>query len=203
MSLTSEQVQVLKKQLYDQIKGLPEEQRKEAEEQIDSMSDSAIEAMLDKQKASQKPIFRAIIAGEIPAKIIDENKLAIAVLDTRPITKGHSIIIPRQEVKDGKNMATQAFTLAKKVAKRTANKLKAKSTEIQTEFKFGEIILNVIPVYDKPVSLNSQRQEIPEPELSELAQLLKAKKRAKSTPKVKKQISSPGPRLPQFNRRVP
>lgn len=165
------------------------------------MSDESIETMLEKQKKSQKPIFRAIVTGEIPAKIIDENKEAIAVLDTRPISKGHSIIIPKKEIKDGKEMPAQAFALAKKVAKRISNKLNAKSTEIQTEFKFGEIIINVIPVYDKPVSLNSQRTEVPEPQLSELAQLLKAKKRVK---KIKlsnstKKASS----LPQFNRRIP
>ncbi len=203
MALTKEQVSELKNQLKDQIKNLPEDKRTEAEEQIEEMSDETIETMLSKQKASQKPIFRAIINGEIPSKTIDENKLAICVLDTRPITEGHSIIIPRQEVKEGKNIPTQAFSLAKKVGKRISNKLKAKSTEIQTEFKFGEIIINVIPVYDKPISLNSARQEIPEPKLTELAQLLKAKKRAKSAPKVKKQTSEKTHKLLQFNRRIP
>ncbi len=187
MSLTKEQIQILKNQLREQIKNLPEEQKEEAEAQIEEMSDEAIEAMLENQKSAQKPIFRSIIAGEIPSKIIDENKFAIAVLDTRPISKGHSIIIPRKEVKEGKNIPGQAFTLAKKVAKRTTDKLKAKSIEIQTEFKFGEIIINLIPIYEKQLSLNSPRQEIPEPELTELAQLLKVLKRAKRTNKPKKE----------------
>ncbi len=201
MALTPEQISILKNQLREQIKSLPEDQKKEAEQQIEEMSSEAIESMLEKQKSSQKPIFRAIILGEIPAKLIDENKLAVAVLDTRPISKGHSVIIPRSEIKDGKNIPTQAFTLAKKVAKRTASKLKAKSTEIQTEFKFGEIIINIIPIYDKPVSLSSPRVEMPEPDLTELAQLLKAKKRVKTVKLTKSPKKTSN--LPQLKRRIP
>ena len=203
MPLTQEQVQQLKSQLREQIKSLPEDQKKEAEAQIDEMSDEAIEEMLNNQKKSQKPIFRSIIEGEIPSKKVDENKIAIAVLDTKPISRGHSIIIPKKEVKDGKDIPPQAFSLAKKLAKRISNKLKALSTEIQTEFKFGEIIINIIPVYDKPVSLNSQRQEVPEPQLTELAQLIKAKQKSKVIKIKTQKTEASKSTLQKIPRRIP
>src|SRR3989344_6423270 len=127
MPLTPEQVDQLKTQLREQIKHLPEAQKKEAESQIDQLTDEALEEMLQQQKSSQKPIYRAIIEGEIPSKKIDENKEAIAVLDIKPISKGHTIIIPKKEIKNSKDLPTQAFALAKKLAKKIEKKLKSKS----------------------------------------------------------------------------
>jgi len=201
MPLSPEQISQLRSQLKEQIKHLPEDQKKEAEKQIEEMSDEAIESMLEQQKTSQKPIFRAVIAGEITSKKIDENKEAIAVLDIKPISKGHIIIIPKQEVKKSKDLPTQAFTLAKKLAKKIENKLKSKSTEIQTEFKFGEIIINVIPIYDKPLNINSQRADASEKELNELESLLKVKQKAKVI-KLQKTQKKTSP-LPQLKRRIP
>ena len=200
MPLTPEQISQLKNQLKEQIKNLPKEQKREAEQQIEEMSDEAIEEMLKQQKTPQKQIFRAIITGELPSKKIDENKEAIAVLDTRPLTKGHAIIIPKKPITDARDMPTQAFTLAKKVAKRVANKLKSKNTEIISEFKFGELVLNMIPIYDKPVSLAGQRQELAEPQLADLAQTLKKTER-KIVNRSKRETKEK--KLPQLPRRIP
>src|SRR3989344_5808725 len=70
MTLTKEQIEELKKQLHSQIKKMPENEKKEAEAQIENLSDEAIESMLEQQKSSQKPIFREIISGNIPRIII-------------------------------------------------------------------------------------------------------------------------------------
>ncbi len=43
-------------------------------------------------------IFSKIIAGEIPAYKIDENERFIAFLDVRPLAKGHTLVVPKQEV---------------------------------------------------------------------------------------------------------
>ncbi len=201
MSLTPEQVQQLKNQLKEQIANFPEERRKETEEHIEKMSDEAIEEMLQHQKTLQKPVYRAIINDELPSKKIDENEEAIAVLDIKPISKGHTIIIPRKEVKDTKDLPKSTHTLAKKIANEIETKLKAKSVEIQTELKFGEIIINIIPVYDKSLSLNSPRQETPEPQLAEIQAILKSKpkeKVAEPEKETKETIT-----IPKLKRRIP
>ncbi|MEK6847122.1 MAG: HIT domain-containing protein [Nanoarchaeota archaeon] len=201
MPLTPEQISQLKNQLKEQIKHLPESQKEEAEEQIESMSAEAIESMLKEQQASQKPIFRAVVAGEIPSKKIAETKEALAVLDIKPISKGHIIIIPKQAAKNTKEIPVKLFTLAKKLAKKIESKLKAKSAEIQTESKFGEIIINVIPIYDKPLSINSPRTDASEKELEELESILKEKQKAKiiKLKKTPKKTSS----LHKLKRRIP
>jgi histidine triad (HIT) family protein len=41
-------------------------------------------------------IFCKIVNKEIPAKIIAENKGAIAFLDIQPLSDGHTVVIPKK-----------------------------------------------------------------------------------------------------------
>lgn len=43
-------------------------------------------------------IFSKIIAGEIPGYKVYEDEFVCAILDINPIQKGHTLIIPKQEV---------------------------------------------------------------------------------------------------------
>lgn len=43
-------------------------------------------------------IFSRIIAGEIPCYKIAENERFFAFLDINPLTKGHTLVIPKQEI---------------------------------------------------------------------------------------------------------
>ncbi len=45
-------------------------------------------------------VFCKIIKGEIPAKIINENKGAVAFLDVSPVTNGHTLVIPKKHYQD-------------------------------------------------------------------------------------------------------
>lgn len=185
MALTPEQVQELKKQLSEQIQNLPEDQKAQAQEQIDSMSPEALEGMLRQQQAQmgsgigqgsqqpQKGIFRMLVDGDIPAKKVDENKECVAVVSKRAISKGHVLVIPKKSVSDSKLLPSSAFTLAKKIARKFATKFKASGAEIQTEAAFGEVIVNVFPVYGKPVSVDSERYDASEEEMQEVYEKLR------------------------------
>lgn len=194
MALTPEQVKSLKEQLTSQIQNLPEEQKKAAQAQIDSLSPQALELMLkqqeNKQKGKEESIFRSIVSGEIPSSKIDENKFTLAVLEINPISKGHLIIIPKIPAKDSKSLPTSAFNLAKKLSKKITLKLKAKSCEIQTETKFGEMIINVIPIYEKELNINSPRYKAKKEELEEISSKLRVKKKPKIE-KIKKTTGKP------------
>jgi len=43
-------------------------------------------------------IFSKIIKGEIPAHKIAENDRYLAFLDIRPLAKGHTLVIPKEEI---------------------------------------------------------------------------------------------------------
>lgn len=188
MALTEEQVKALKEQLSSQIENLPFDKKEEAQRQIDSLSTEALEMMLKQQNSKssrQKSVFRMIIDNEIPSYKLDENSKAIAVLEINPISKGHTIIIPKTAAKTAKELPTQAFSLAKKLSKSIISKLKAKSAEIQTETKFNEAIINVIPIYDAPLSIDSPRNKAEKSDLESIESKLKVVKRIPK-PKVEK-----------------
>lgn len=97
-------------------------------------------------------------------------------MDIKPISKGHVIIIPKNPCPSSKDLPDKTFILAKEISKKLISNLKAKGTEIQTQFSFGETIINIIPIYDESLNLNSPRTEISEKELSEILQKLKTEK---------------------------
>jgi len=210
MTLTQEQVQELKKQLSQQIQHLPPQQKEAAQKQIDSMSPEALEIMLKQQQTQgpspkqgpQKTIFRMIVDGDITSTEVDRNKKALAVLDINPISKGHIIIIPKSPVSNAKDLPTTAFSLAKKLSKRIEKKLKAKSVEIQTETKFEETIVNLIPIYDKPLSIHSPRKQAPQEELEKTAELLRPMKKKKTTV-IKKKKKTQETEILKLPKRIP
>lgn len=65
-------------------------------------------------------IFCKIIAGEIPSYKLGENEGAIAFLDISPLSKGHSLVIPKEHYEKFHEMdeesAKQVMSLARKVA---------------------------------------------------------------------------------------
>jgi len=195
MALTAEQVKELKAQLLSQVKNLPEAQKSEAEKQIKEMSSEALEAMLKQQQSKggkEKGVYRMIVDKEIPSKLIDENKTSLAVLEIKPISQGHIIIIPKKAVKTAKELSSSSLTLAKKMAARLSRKLNAKSAEIQTEFRLGEVIINVIPIYDKSLNINSPRIDAKEQDLEKTYLTLRIIKKPK-VQRIKKETPKPSP----------
>jgi histidine triad (HIT) family protein len=45
-------------------------------------------------------IFCKIVAGELPAQIIDQDERTIAFMDISPATRGHALVVPRQHARD-------------------------------------------------------------------------------------------------------
>lgn len=43
-------------------------------------------------------IFTRIIDGEIPARMLWEDDVCVSFLDVRPLTPGHALVVPRDEV---------------------------------------------------------------------------------------------------------
>jgi histidine triad (HIT) family protein len=45
-------------------------------------------------------IFCKIVAGELPATIIDEDERTVAFMDIAPATEGHALVVPRSHARD-------------------------------------------------------------------------------------------------------
>ena len=52
-------------------------------------------------------IFCKIVKGEIPAKIIKETEKSLAFLDAFPLTKGHTLVIPKIHYEKIQDMSTE------------------------------------------------------------------------------------------------
>jgi len=125
-------------------------------------------------------IFCKIVAGEIPAEVVQEDEHALAFMDLNPWTRGHALVIPRNhssdllEVSDDDLARTAAA--AKRLAARMKERLDADGINLlnacgpaawQTVFHFH---VHVIPRYeDDPLQLPTRPQEADEEELAAVA----------------------------------
>jgi len=195
--LTSEQTEQIKKQLIKHIeKDFPEDKLDFAKKQIEDMNSKQLEEFLKRNKLMQAPrksqecVFCSIVSGEINSYKIDENKKALAVLEINPVSKGHTIIIPKEHLPSSEKLPQFVFSLAKNVAGRLKTKLKPKSTEISFSNLFGHEILNVIPLYgnEKITEKHSAKPE----ELAELQKILiKTKKETRKIKNIKSGSKKP------------
>ncbi len=192
--LTEEQIKEIKSQLIKQITStFPEDKKAEAVHQVEIMDEQQLENFLkqnnlikEKEPSANEPstVFRGIVSGQIPSHKIDENKYAVATLEINPISKGHTILIPKKEANSIEKIPQPVFTLAKKISKKIKSKLKPKEVKIASSNSFGESIINIFPVYENE-SLTSQRYHAEEKELQEIQKKL-GKKERKKIIKIKK-----------------
>jgi len=176
--LSKEQVESIKKQILSQIDSWKtgEEQKKEAKRQIEEMEQEELEKFLNKNKLLQEEkgeecVFCLIVEEKIPAHKVDEDANALAVLEINPLSKGHTIIIPKKHEKTGK-FSNEVIEFAKKVATRLGESLKPKEIKIGNSEMFGHAILNVLPIYGDE---KLEKRKADEKELKEIMEKINKK----------------------------
>ena len=206
MGFNKEQADEIKKQLLTQVENLPNENKDQIKQHIESLNEKQLEDFLKQnniqtsdqgisQQSSEKLIFESIIKEEIPSYKIAENNKSIAILELNPLSKGHSIIIPKQKTTIEK-LPKLVLSLAQEIAKKLKLKLKPEDIKIET-FSFQDYpAINVIPIY-KNTPLKKEKAE--EGELKKLQNKLETKKRSSRKP-VKVSISK---NLPEIKFRIP
>jgi len=69
-------------------------------------------------------IFCKIVAGEIPAQIIDQDEHTLAFMDIAPATRGHALVIPKRHASDLWEIDEEEFAAVARSAHRLAQKVK-------------------------------------------------------------------------------
>ena len=69
-------------------------------------------------------IFSKIISGEIPSYKIAEDANCIAFLDVSPLTKGHTLVVPKKEVDLLFDLETEDYQAVHSMAKKVAKAIK-------------------------------------------------------------------------------
>jgi histidine triad (HIT) family protein len=103
-------------------------------------------------------IFCKILAGDLPATIVDEDERTISFLDIAPATRGHALVIPREHASDLLRVDDADLHAVTSASRRLAGRLKERlgadgvnllnscgAAAFQTVFHFH---VHVIPRYD-------------------------------------------------------
>ena len=153
MTLPLEQTEQIKQQIIQQIENtFPEDKKESAIQQIEEMNESELENFLAQnnliktsENEEKQCIFCSIVSEKIPGYKISENDSALAVLEINPVSKGHTLIIPKVHVQEI-SKKTQDF--AEEVSIKLKEKLNAKSIQTEDSEMFGHKIVNIIPIYE-------------------------------------------------------
>jgi histidine triad (HIT) family protein len=125
-------------------------------------------------------LFCKIVAGEIPAQLVDEDEHTVAFMDINPWTRGHALVIPRNHSKDLLEISdddlAHTAAAAKRLAARMKERLDADGINLlnacgpaawQTVFHFH---FHVIPRYEgDPLKVPTRPQPADEEDLAAVA----------------------------------
>jgi len=109
-------------------------------------------------------LFCGIVAGDVPAQIVDSEEHTVAFMDINPATQGHTLVVPRTHSADLLEISDFDLERTTLAARRLAGKIRAAlepdgfnilnscgSVAWQTIFHFH---LHVVPRYeDDPLKL--------------------------------------------------
>jgi len=121
-------------------------------------------------------IFSKIIAGEIPCFKIAEDENFFAFLDIRPMTKGHTLVVPKLEVDYifdlDDNTIANMMVFAKKVAKaieKSVSCTRIGVTVIGLEVPHAHI--HLIPIQrESDMNFHNAKLQLSNEEMLEIAQ---------------------------------
>ena len=179
-----EQITQIKNQIIQQINStFPEDKKQSAIQQIEAMNSEQLEEFLKqnnlvKQGETPEPsqcIFCSIVSGQAQSYKLDENSDAIAILEINPISKAHSIVIPK---KHSEKASKKTLQLAEKIKKKINTKFKPKNIELIPTNLFGHQVINILPIYTNE-TINSEKHAAKPEELEKLKKQLEKKTKPK------------------------
>ncbi len=184
--LSQEQITQIKQQLISQAaKTMGEDDLEETKRYLDSLTPDQLEEFLKKnnlvQESNQKCIFCSIVFGDTTSYKIEENEKALAVLEINPISKGHTIIIPKNHSEE---VPGDLDDFIKKISEIVKANFSPKKVLVSNQTLFGHAVVNLIPVYQSE-NLKSKRYSAKKEELEEVQKKLTSKPEVKEKKEVK------------------
>jgi histidine triad (HIT) family protein len=130
-------------------------------------------------------LFCGIVAGEVPAQIVDSDEHTVAFMDINPATRGHALVVPRRHSTDLMDVPDEdlerTMIAARRLARRMEESLEPDGYNIinacrpaawQSVFHYH---LHVIPRYeDDPLKLPWIPREAESEEIAALAERIRA-----------------------------
>jgi histidine triad (HIT) family protein len=120
-------------------------------------------------------IFSRIIAGEIPSYRIAENDRFYAFLDINPMTKGHTLVVPKKETDYlfdlDDTLLAEMMVFAKKVAKAIEAAVPCRRVGMMViGLEVPHAHIHLIPIQKEgDMTLSNQRLNLTQEEFEEIA----------------------------------
>lgn len=124
-------------------------------------------------------IFSRIVAGEIPSYKVAEDDRYYAFLDINPLAKGHTLVIPKQEVDYFYDLDDETLQGMIVFAKQVAQKIKAfsgckKVATVVLGLEVPHAHIHLIPMNsEKDVDFTRKKLILTPEEFSEIASTLR------------------------------
>ena len=121
-------------------------------------------------------IFSKIVAGEIPSYKCAENEKFYAFLDISPLTKGHTLVIPKKEVDYIFDMEDEDIAEFQVFAKRVAKAIKAafpckKVAQVVLGLEVPHAHIHLIPMQSEAdVDFRKENLKLEADEMKEIAE---------------------------------
>lgn len=130
--------------------------------------------------AQEKSIFTKIIEGEIPAHKVYEDEKVLAFLDIRPASKGHTLVIPKEQVDHLDELEPELYGAVMDVVRRLSLKIK----QTYKPQRVGLVVfgldvphahVHLIPLYqgDEIAIKHTEADEVSQEELAQIAEQIK------------------------------
>lgn len=185
MPITDEEANKIKKHLLKQLDNFPEDKQEQIKEQINSMTTEQVENFIEQNKLTHlggQCIFCAIVAKQTPSYKIAENENNIAILEINPLSKGHSLIVPKEHLEE---LPQSAKDLAQEVSRKLKEKFNPNEIQIKELKIMNHPIIEIIPIYGN----ETEKRQATKEELKHLQKEIAKKEEVKiETQKTEKPV---------------
>lgn len=123
-------------------------------------------------------IFSRIIAGEIPCYKVAEDDRHFAFLDINPLTKGHTLVVPKREVEYIFDLEDdelqQMIVFAKRIARKIKSKIECKKVAmVVLGLEVAHAHIHLIPINNEnDVDFHKEKLKLSPKEFTAIAEML-------------------------------
>mgnify|MGYP001080562033 FL=1 len=123
-------------------------------------------------------IFSRIIAGEIPCYKVAEDDRHFAFLDINPLTKGHTLVVPKREIDYIFDLEDdelqQMIVFAKRIARKIKSKIECKKVAmVVLGLEVAHAHIHLIPINNEnDVDFHKEKLKLSPKEFTAIAEML-------------------------------
>ena len=125
-------------------------------------------------------VFSKIIAGRIPGRFVWADDLCVVFATIAPITDGHMLVVPREEVDQFTDASDELLAHLIAVAKKVGQAQRAvwdapRAAVLVAGFEVPHLHIHVLPAWDEAaLRFDNARHDVPAEELDAAAERVRA-----------------------------